>query len=106
MKNNEGLALPKGNLKLIAVGMVVIIIGFLCMIGGGSEDGVSFNPDVYSSRIITVGPLISVIGFFFVIYAILRNPKEKEDLGTGLSVRSDDELVAKDEMSSEISKVD
>ena len=84
MKSKEGLALPKGNLKLIAVGMVIIVIGFLCMIGGGSEDGVSFNPDIYSARIITAGPLISVFGFFFVIYAILRNPKSNEVNGHDL----------------------
>ena len=114
MKNKEGLALPKGNLKLIAVGMVIIVVGFLCMIGGGSEDGVSFNPDIYSSRNITVGPLISVFGFFFVIYAILRNPKGKEVPGSGLTVRNNDEMVTKYEnditikegKSSEVIKVD
>lgn len=101
MENKEGLALPKGNLKLIAVGLVIIIIGFLCMIGGGSEDGVSFNPEVYSSRIITVGPLISVFGFFFVIYAILRNPKAKAEKENGLIVKDDfSDLVVKEEIKS------
>lgn len=106
MENKDGLALPKGNLMLIAVGLVIIIIGFLCMIGGGSEDGVSFNPDVYSSRIITVGPLISVLGFFFVIYAILRNPKKKDSQETGIVVKEDgkDLLVEKNPSDLEVRK--
>lgn len=78
MENKNDLALPKGNLKLILIGLVIIIIGFLCMIGGGGE-GTSFNPEIYSARRITVGPIISVFGFFFEIYAILRKPKEEKE---------------------------
>ena len=73
-------ALSKKNLALIGVGFVIILVGFCCMIGGGTEDGVTFNPEVFSTRRTVIGPMIALFGFFFEIYAILRKPR-KEDEG-------------------------
>ncbi|MCQ2224516.1 MAG: DUF3098 domain-containing protein [Paludibacteraceae bacterium] len=69
----------------MAVGFVIIIIGFVCMIGGGSEDGVSFNPEIFSPMRITVAPIIVMIGFFFEVFAILwirpsKDSKQEEGL--------------------------
>lgn len=80
MERKNELALPKGNLKFIGIGLVFIVVGFICMIGGGGE-GNAFNPEIYSARRITAGPIISVFGFFFEIYAILRKPKAGKDCG-------------------------
>lgn len=77
MENKSGLALAKRNLMLIAAGFVIVIIGFCFMIGGGAE-GTAFNPAIYSARYITIGPVISVIGFFFIIFAILYKPKAND----------------------------
>lgn len=71
MAIKENYALPKDNLILLAVGFVIILIGFVCMIGGGSVDGVSYNPEIFSPMRITVAPIIVVVGFFFEIFAIL-----------------------------------
>ncbi len=71
-------ALSKKNLMLIGIGFVIILIGFCCMIGGGSEDGVSFNPEIFSTRRVVIGPMISLFGFLFEIYAIVRKPEEGE----------------------------
>lgn len=79
--NKGSYALPKENLILLAVGFVIILIGFVCMIGGGSKDGVSFNPEIFSPMRITVAPIVVMIGFFFEIFAILwirKNDKEAE----------------------------
>ena len=72
-------ALPKKNLMLLAIGFLVIIIGFCLMVGGGSKDGVTFNPEIFSTRRTVVGPMISLFGFFFEIFAILWIPKKKEN---------------------------
>lgn len=71
MVSREDFALPKENLLLVAVGFVIILIGCICMIGGGSEDGVSYNPEIFSTMRITVAPIILVFGFFFEIFAIV-----------------------------------
>lgn len=46
--------------------------------GGASEDGVSFNPEIFSTRRIVVAPVITVIGFVAMIYAIVHKPKNNE----------------------------
>ncbi|MBR4460217.1 MAG: DUF3098 domain-containing protein, partial [Paludibacteraceae bacterium] len=50
--------LPKINLILIAVSLVVIIVGFALMTGEPSG-ATEYNPDIFSFRRITVGPMIA-----------------------------------------------
>lgn len=68
-------SLSKLNLILIAVSFVIIIIGFVLMTGAPS--GEVYNADIFSTRRITVGPMISLFGFVFMIFAILFRPKKK-----------------------------
>jgi len=75
MENNTRFTLGKINLILIAVGFVIIVLGFVLMTG--STTGTEFNPDIYSTRRITVAPIVAVIGFIFIIFAILYKPKAK-----------------------------
>lgn len=76
MEDNKKFALSKMNLILIAVAFGVIVLGFVLMTGSTTE--VAFNPDIFSTRRITVGPMISFFGFLFMIFAILYNPKTKK----------------------------
>ena len=57
--------------------LALIIIGFLLMSGGGTTDQ-SFNPEVFSTRRIVVGPLLSFLGFLFMAFAIIYRPKKKD----------------------------
>ncbi len=63
------------NFILVAVGMAIVIIGFLLMSGGGTEDG-SFNPEIFSPLRIKVAPAVCFIGFVSIVYAIIRKPKD------------------------------
>ena len=74
--DKQKFAFDKTNFILLAVGMAVIIIGFLLMTGPGSTEGY-FEPDIFSVRRIKVAPLVSLFGFVFMIYGILRKPKNK-----------------------------
>jgi hypothetical protein len=67
--------LPKLNLILIAVSLVIIVIGFALMTGEPS--GEVYNPDIFSFRRITVGPMISLFGFAAMIFAILYRGKKQ-----------------------------
>jgi membrane-bound ClpP family serine protease len=70
----------KENYKLLVIGIVIIIIGFILMTGGGSDNPEVFDPAIFSFRRITLAPIVAVIGFVFIIYAIMKQPKElKED---------------------------
>ena len=70
--DKQKFALDKTNFILLAVGMVVVIIGFLLMTGPGSTEEM-FEPDIFSVRRIKVAPAVCFFGFIFMIYAILRN---------------------------------
>ena len=68
--------LPKINAILIAVSLLIVVIGFALMVGEPS--GVTeFNPDIFSVRRITVGPMVSLSGFVVMIFAILYKSKKK-----------------------------
>lgn len=54
----------------------LIIVGFLLMSGGGSDDA-TFNPEVFSTRRIVVGPLLSFLGFLLMAFAIMWKPNKK-----------------------------
>jgi membrane-bound ClpP family serine protease len=64
---------------LIIIGLVAIVVGFLLMIGGASGDPEVFNPEVFSFRRITLAPLVSLAGFLFIIYAIMKKPKSSNE---------------------------
>ena len=78
-KNDKKLefALAKENYKLILFGFTIIIIGFMLMMGGGSDDPTVFDEDIFSFRRITLAPMVVLFGFAFEIYAIMKRPKEK-----------------------------
>lgn len=76
--SNRDFAFGKDNFLWIAVSVVLIIIGFSLMSGGGSSDGVSFNPDIFDTQRIVVAPVITVIGFILMIVGILKKNKDKE----------------------------
>ena len=76
--NDIGFALGKKNYILLAIGFAVIIIGFLLMVGGGTDDPNVFNAkELFSFRRITLAPIIILAGFVFEIYAIMKKPKEE-----------------------------
>ncbi len=66
------------NYILLIIGLIIIIIGFTLMIGGGSDDPNVFNPEIFSFRRITLAPLIVLFGFLFQIYAIMKKPSGKK----------------------------
>lgn len=75
MEENKKFTLSKLNLYLIGLGFIIIIIGFLLMTGSTTVD--DFNPDIFSTRRIVVGPMVSLFGFLFIIFAILYKKKSK-----------------------------
>ena len=73
--DKKHFAFDKTNFLLLAIGMVVIIIGFLLMSGSGSSE-TAFNPDIFSVRRVKVAPIVCFAGFIFMIYGILRKPAD------------------------------
>ena len=74
--NDVEFAIGKDNFMYIAIGVGIITVGFLLMLGGKSEDPNLFNPEIFSFRRITLAPIVAVSGFLFIIWAIMKKPKE------------------------------
>ena len=68
------LPLVKINFILMARAAAAILIGFLLMLGG-STTAQQFNPDIFSTRRIVIGPTIAFLGFVFMGFAIIYRPK-------------------------------
>lgn len=64
------------NLILMAIAGAMIILGFLLMTGE-STTMESFNPDIFSTRRIIVGPTIAFLGFIFMGYGIIYRSKKE-----------------------------
>ncbi|MCL2682492.1 MAG: DUF3098 domain-containing protein [Bacteroidales bacterium] len=58
------------------IGFVVLVIGYLLMIGGGSDDPNVFNYDLFSPRRMVVAPLVLLAGFAIEFVAIMKRPKD------------------------------
>lgn len=70
----------KNNYTIMIAGLVVLIIGFLLMSGGNSTDPNVFNHDeVYSTRRITIAPLVILLGFIIEVYAIMKKPNTNQN---------------------------
>jgi len=76
--SKESFALGKENYKLMIIGFGIVILGFLLMAGGGSEDPKVFNPAIFSFRRITLAPIVILAGLLFEIYAIMKKQKPTE----------------------------
>jgi hypothetical protein len=72
--NKRNFAFDRMNYILLAIGMAVVIIGFLLMSGPGSNE-TAYNPDIFSVRRIKVAPVVCLLGFVSMIYAVVRRPK-------------------------------
>ncbi len=73
-KEKINFALGRENYKLLAIGFVIIIIGFLLMLGGKSDSPDKFSEDIFSFRRITLAPIVVLSGFIFEIWAIMKKP--------------------------------
>jgi len=69
----------KVNFIILAISIVIIIFGFWLMSGGKTTEETGFDPTIFSARRIIVAPIVTMIGFVSVIFAILKKPKNTEN---------------------------
>jgi hypothetical protein len=73
-------AFNKENYKWLIIGVLIIFVGFLLMVGGGSDDPTVFTGEkLFSPLRLTISPLMILAGYVVVLYAILKNPKTKPE---------------------------
>ena len=75
--DKRNFAFGRINFILLAIGMAIVVLGFILMSGSGSTE-TAFNPEIFSVRRIKVAPVVCLFGFLFIVYAILRKPKDEK----------------------------
>ena len=64
------------NYRLLIIGVLVIALGLLLMIGGGSTDPAIFSDKIFNFQRLTLAPILILAGFIIEIFAIMKRPKE------------------------------
>ncbi len=72
--NNRKLLFGRKNYIFLFVGLAFIILGFILMSGGGSNNPAEWNDAIFNFRRIRLAPMMILLGFIIEIYAILLNP--------------------------------
>jgi membrane-bound ClpP family serine protease len=73
-KEETGFALGKENLRLLLIGFLIIVVGYILLIGGKSNDLNVFNKEIFNFQRVTLAPIVIMVGFVFEIYAIMKKP--------------------------------
>jgi hypothetical protein len=73
--DKKNFAFDRTNFILLAIGMIIVVAGFILMSGAGSTD-TQYNPDIFSVRRIKVAPVVCLVGFVSIIYAVIHKPKD------------------------------
>ena len=73
MEEKKNMVLNKKNYLFIILGCVVVILGFVLMSGGGSENPDNFNEEeLFSFRRITLAPFLVMLGYGLVLFGIMK----------------------------------
>jgi NADH:ubiquinone oxidoreductase subunit K len=69
-------AFGKDNYMFMLIGVAVLVIGYLLMVGGGSDTPDKFNKEIFNAQRITVAPVTLLIGFGIVLFGIMKKPRQ------------------------------
>lgn len=72
-----GFAFGKENYRILILGVVIVVVGYILMVGGGSDDPNQFHADqIFSSRRVIIAPITILVGFVVVLLGIMKKSKE------------------------------
>ena len=79
-ESKSKMTLAKENYKFIILGCVIVVLGFVLMSGGGTDNPNEFNAEeLFSFRRITLAPFFVILGYIAVLYGVMKRPKASED---------------------------
>lgn len=78
MEENTKMPITPKGLKYLLVGLIVMVAGYILMMGGGSEDPQVFNWDMFDFRRMVAAPVVIILGIVIEVVAIMGMFKSKE----------------------------
>ncbi|MDG2397404.1 MAG: DUF3098 domain-containing protein [Flavobacteriaceae bacterium] len=78
-KKSKKIIFKRKNYLILYVSIFFIILGFILMIGGGSQNPFKFNPEIFNFQRIRLAPTIVILGFSIAVYSILYTNNSKND---------------------------
>ena len=77
--DDSKFALPYKNILYIIIGFAVMVLGYVLMAGGGSDDPNVFNMEMFSFRRTVLAPIVILAGMVEIIWAIMYIGKPKKE---------------------------
>lgn len=71
-QNNPKMPITSRGLKLLLVGLVVMISGYILMMGGGSDDPQVFNYAMFDFRRMVAAPIVIILGIVIEVVSIMK----------------------------------
>ena len=71
MENNPKMAMTPKGLKMLLIGLVVMVSGYILMAGGGSDDPQVFNWAMFDFRRMVAAPTVIILGIIIEVVAIM-----------------------------------
>ena len=79
MSDNTKMPITGKGLRMLLMGLVVMVAGFVLMMGGGTVEPDNFNWEMFDFRRLVAAPLVIICGIVIEIVAIMRRPKNTEN---------------------------
>ena len=73
MSKKRNFLFSRMNYKILFISLFLLCVGFILMTGGGSDNFIDFNPEIFSIRRITMAPIMIIIGYIGVVVSIFYN---------------------------------
>lgn len=71
-EKNTNMAITPRGLRLLLIGLIVMIAGYLLMMGGASDDPKVFNYDMFDFRRMVAAPIVIICGIIIEVVAIMK----------------------------------
>ena len=78
MENNEKMPITPKGLRFLLLGLVVMVSGYILMMGGGSEDPAVFNYAMIDFQRMVAAPVVIILGIVIEVVAIMNVNKKNE----------------------------
>lgn len=77
--NDKAFAIPRRNILYIIAGVVVMVLGYILMVGGGSDNPQEFNEAMFSFRRTVLAPVVILAGMVIEVVAIMYVGKKDRE---------------------------